>query len=401
MSKLCFKQQQFVLDGRIISVDLFAKDVASKPLQQVQKLYGLTRYLSRRILRHYQLPRYGGCLNGTTRTKFQSTGFYYDALYIEVAQLVQYYIVENHSKQQTAQHFSISMAILSKAIKQYAITKPKEKTRQLAIATNLSRYGVGNYNNIEQVQRTVRARYGVKNVFQAQAIKQKAKQTLKKKFGVASPMHSAEIKQRVCATTLQRYGKPYFSQTAQFTQKTKQTNLKNYGVQHPMRSQAYRANFDFCAIAKKAFQTKRINGTVNMSGPQLRFLQFLSDKLPCLTVYTQYADKDRYPYHCDFYIQDFDLFIQFNLFFTHGGQPFDSTNQMHIAKANDWLSRAQSSKFYKNALKVWTGSDPQKFACAIKNGLNYIACYTIKDIQNLKEKLLNDYYSKLANLDFT
>ena len=41
-------------------------------------------------------------------------------------------------------------------------------------------------------------------------------------------------------------------------------------------------------------------------------------------VKTEYKEE-RYPYHCDVYIPSKDLFIELNLFFTHGGHPYSAS----------------------------------------------------------------------------
>jgi len=56
---------------------------------------------------------------------------------------------------------------------------------------------------------------------------------------------------------------------------------------------------------------------------------------PDKTIRRQYKDS-RYPYYCDFYIVEDDLFIELNLHWTHGGMPFDETNSDCVKLLETW-----------------------------------------------------------------
>ena len=46
-----------------------------------------------------------------------------------------------------------------------------------------------------------------------------------------------------------------------------------------------------------------------------------------------------------------------------------------ISKLEDWQERAKTSRFYKNAIYVWTNLDVRKQKCAKENNLNYKVIY--------------------------
>ena len=114
------------------------------------------------------------------------------------------------------------------------------------------------------------------------------------------------------------------------------------------------------------------------------FINFL-DSLHIKYIF-QYID-DRYPFHVDFYIPSLDLFIELNIHWHHGKQPYiessiDCKNQLNI-----WNIKSKSSQNYKNAINTWTKRDVIKRNTAKENNLNYIECFNEKDIINLKNKL--------------
>ena len=51
-------------------------------------------------------------------------------------------------------------------------------------------------------------------------------------------------------------------------------------------------------------------------------------------------------------------------------------------KLEQMKEKAKTSKFYKNAIKIWTERDVNKFECAKKNNLNYLVFYNIKEFKD-------------------
>lgn len=125
----------------------------------------------------------------------------------------------------------------------------------------------------------------------------------------------------------------------------------------------------------KAFLTKRKNKTFNTSKPEECLYDMLLKQNINKTIYRQYKDKERYPYYCDFYIKEDDLFIELNTHWTHGGHPFDPNNKKDLEQLALWQEKAKQSKFYAQAIYVWTDLDPKKQKCARDNNLNYKAIY--------------------------
>src|SRR5208337_532080 len=90
----------------------------------------------------------------------------------------------------------------------------------------------------------------------------------------------------------------------------------------------------------------------------------------------QYVDKIRYPFACDFYLPEKDLFIELNLFWAHGKEPFAGTKKQ-LTKLNEWREKSNTSNFYKNAIATWTVRDPIKRKTAKIYNLNYLEFFDI------------------------
>lgn len=110
----------------------------------------------------------------------------------------------------------------------------------------------------------------------------------------------------------------------------------------------------------------------------------------------QYNKDLRYPFLCDFYIKSKDLFIELNLYWTHGPHKFDP-NSIEDLDRLAYIKSRQST--YKNARgaeiknqfflaeDVWTVRDPLKFKTAFINNLNYITLYNKEEIDDFFRRI--------------
>lgn len=80
-------------------------------------------------------------------------------------------------------------------------------------------------------------KYGVKNVYQAESIKEKIKQTNFRKYGVENYAKTNECKEKTKSTCLKKYGVEHSFQSENNKIKSKETSLKKYGVESPMQSE--------------------------------------------------------------------------------------------------------------------------------------------------------------------
>lgn len=123
-------------------------------------------------------------------------------------------------------------------------------------------------------------------------------------------------------------------------------------------------------VKAKEIATKKKNGTLNSSKQEERLHSILKELYPEYTIFREYKEE-RYPFYCDFYIKDLDVFIELNLHYTHGSHPFDPNS------AEDQARLAKYSK-YRYMIDVWTVRDPNKIEAAELNNLRYIRVYDPK-----------------------
>lgn len=124
----------------------------------------------------------------------------------------------------------------------------------------------------------------------------------------------------------------------------------------------------------KQYLTRKKNNSFNSSQAEEDFYTSLLTENANKTIYRQYKDT-RYPFYCDFYILEDDLFIEVNAHWSHGGMPYDENNPECQQKLIKWQEQAKKSKFYENAIVTWTKRDVEKRNCAEKNNLKYKVIY--------------------------
>lgn len=222
-------------------------------------------------------------------------------------------------------------------------------------------------------------RYGAPNVFQNEAIKKKSQQTMIRKYGVPFSAQSEELQDKRENTMLERYGGRNTWESKELRAKVDATMLERYGVVHLCQDS------DF---ARRIFETRKAHGTVSSSGPEEEMYKVLCERFGTDVVFRNHVDV-RYPFHCDFYIQTEDLFIELNANWTHGYHFFDECSETDRQTLAVWTKKAEQSDFYREAVFVWTKRDLLKRDTAKKNGIRYIVFWKndLSDFYEWMDKL--------------
>lgn len=387
------------------------------PKSVIQNKLGLSRIIIDTVLKNVAKVK---------SIKKLKPNFYYTFTAQQQQQIISYYL-EPHALKETARYFNCkstkpiyrvlaenniplhntatSRALATKSTKQtclekYNVDNPGlipsviEKRKQMCKEL----YGADNYLSTvefrEKSKQTCLEKYGVEYSMQSGVIKEKSKASCLEKYGTENPMQNKEIKEKAVATYISNNG-GMGAASSTVAEKMADTNLKVYGVENPMQNLAVVKKAKETSIKKyggvgaasekllnKMIDSKRKNNTFNTSKPEKLFysqLQLLFNKDD---IYYQYKEA-RYPFMCDFYIKSIDTFIELNLNWTHGKHKFDPYSQEDLTILNKMKSKAKTSKFYKNAIEVWTIRDPQKFKIAKENALNYLVAYNKNDTENI------------------
>ena len=244
----------------------------------------------------------------------------------------------------------------------------KQKIKQ----TCLKKYGVDNYNKTkeskEKIKQTCLEKYGVEYFWQSDECKEKIKQTCLKKYGVDSPLKSEKIRNKGKQTCLEKYGVDNYGKSLKH-----KTNMSTIMLSDEMQKHRY-------SIMSK-------NNTFNTSKEEDEVYEFLSQYID---VTRQFNGSSKYPFCCDFYIEDLDMFIECNFHWTHGGHPFDPSSIKDQVKLEQW--KAKQTKYYNNAINVWTKRDVEKRNKAKEENLNYKEFWSLKELKEFFIDYFENHY---------
>lgn len=126
----------------------------------------------------------------------------------------------------------------------------------------------------------------------------------------------------------------------------------------------------------KEYETRKKNNSFTVSSLEEEFYKVLVDIYGEDNIIRQYK-SDKYPFACDFYIKSEDKYIELHGNWTHGGRPFDESDESCIKQLNEWKEKAKTSKYYQNAIYTWTDLDVRKRKFAQENNLNYEVIYNV------------------------
>ena len=314
--------------------------------------------------------------------------------------------LERYGVENPGQSETIKTKIKDTFINHYGTDSPfkVQKIQDKIKDTFITRYGKYHYNNREKAKCTCIERFGTDNPLKNKDILSKVKETNLKRYNNSCSLHGTN-NEKTKTILLDRYGVDNYSKTTEWKEnykakyneircKTKQANLEKYGVEYYSSTNECKEKTKQTCIEKygvssysktaecknKVKNTKDKNHTHNTSSVEEQFASWLKDNN--INFVRQYK-SDKYPFCCDFYFPDIDLYFEINGFWTHGFHPFDANNEADIKKLESW--KQMNTKFYNNAINTWTVSDPLKVKTAKDNELNFKVIYSDKLNDVIKE----------------
>ena len=168
---------------------------------------------------------------------------------------------------------------------------------------------------------------------------------------------------------LDKYGVDNPFKLELFQDVARETRKEKYGAEYTLASGSAlsdAARDIFARHTQKSIASKRQNCTLNTSSVEEHVKGFDDFE-------SQYNNDSRYPYLCDFYDKDRDLFIEVNASWTHGYHWYDAENDVDTCKK--WKVKSIKLEYYANALDVFTKRDVEKRECARVNSLNYVTLW--------------------------
>ena len=261
-------------------------------------------------------------------------------------------------------------------------------------------------------QQTCLEKYGHENVFQSEEIKDKIKETninrydceyssqndiIKRKISTTlknkTNCEKKEIQRKRKNTNFKKFGNEnvfsfhsdewnnimilkYENENYNNRLKAKVTCLERYDCENPMQLEY---------VKGKVYQSKKNNNSFNRSKIEEQLSQYFIDNN--INFIYQYR-SEQYPFNCDLYFPEKDLYVEIQGHWTHGFKPFENTEDDR-KKVECWKSK--NTKFYDHAIETWTIRDVQKRETAKQNNLNWIEIFSCDFNKCISEilKLIN------------
>lgn len=151
-------------------------------------------------------------------------------------------------------------------------------------------------------------------------------------------------------------------------------------------------------IVDKAFQTAKYNNNLMSSKPEVSLYKILEGSF---NVIPQYKDE-RYNFRTDFYLPDYDLFIEYQGSFFHNGHPFDVSNEydnnlLNKLKDAATIRKTETGKSvtrYDALIDTWTVRDVAKRNMAKSNKLNYLEIFPHYNLADIPTFIRNNFSGK-------
>ena len=294
--------------------------------------------------------------------------------------------LERYGTENPMQNETVRSKTKKTNLERYGTENPmqNETVRQNFKESLLDTYGVDHYSKTKSFKEKIRStsieHYGVSHPFASSEIKSKIRQTNLERYGTENPMQNETVQSKAKKTNLERYGAENPFASSEIKSKIRQTNLERYGAESYSQTDNYKEHIKHIQseIQKKSYETKKLNGTFNSSKIEKEFKDWLDSNN--INYKYQYRSEE-YPFNCDFYFPDKNLYLEIQGSWVHGHHPFDPESAQDQKTLQSWKDK--HSDFYDNAIETWTIRDPKKRLWVKEHKLNWKEVFST----NLKEVL--------------
>lgn len=244
--------------------------------------------------------------------------------------------------------------------------------------TNYLIHGNPNYVNTEQAMKTNIEKHG-----SIEAYKEYLSNRTRNWYNSLSEKRKQEIKNSIKETQYTLYN-GFWNPVVQ-----EKTMIEKYGVKYWAQTDEGKRRLSEIGrdpnIQKAKSETRRKNNTFKSSCVEDEIKVVLQSIFPNLK--DHYKNDPRYPFECDFYIPDLDMFIEYNGSQFHNTEPFNPNNIKHLEIIKKYKTRSNELKKekckdntqYDNMIYDWTIRDVNKRETAKRNKLNYIELWNKKE----------------------
>lgn len=304
---------------------------------------------------------------------------------ISKEELYDYYITQNHSRLETAEHFGVNPNTLRHLYDKYNIKKPKSKVTELCRKTCIKKYGVDNPAKAQPVKdkaiETNLIRYGAKNPWSKESsVRHKTHDTMIERYGCGFPTKGSAIREKLEKTNIKKYGSVSPFGSKDVIDKARQSKINN-GIKR--RLKYYNNMVDSLSTSNHKLTISELARDVGLaySTTQRLATSFgLRNKMSIYESYlenlfkdildnlkVEYKTHDRTlikPYELDFYLEDLGIAFEVNDNGTHIGK-----DEYHQLKRDLCKSKGVDLYF------IWEDNLIYNYEDVINDIIDIINCY--------------------------
>lgn len=200
------------------------------PYDEIQKLSNLSKNVFSKVVKEYNLGRDASISNQLRIQHMQQT-------------MEEKYGASNAME---VQEFRDS---ISKTFSKKSIEEKQERIDKIKQA-KLNRYNDANYNNKEQIAKTMTEKYGVSTGFNTEKSKVNRKITSLRRYGVDNPLKLKEIRNKGKEVIKEKYGVDNALASKEVREKILKTIRERYGVDNIMYLDKYRSKYKTAMLEK-------------------------------------------------------------------------------------------------------------------------------------------------------
>jgi len=301
------------------------------------------------------------------QTNLLKRGVEYPTQSAEVREKGRQTVQEKYGTDNVFQSEEIKSKIIQTNLEKYGCENPQQnpEIRARSITTNIEKYGVENpFQMVDSVQQGMLNKYGVKSPLQSPEIKKKQQQTNMERYGFATPGQNIEVKKKIEDTNIERYGHKSPLENEEIKEKIIATNIKRYGVANTMlletvkekirntnlKKYGVKCLLELKEVRDKGLEVMLRDKIFNKSKEEIRFLKYLELYDPDIVTHK----KHPIGHVIDFYMPNFDLWIQYDGVYWHG--KLKRTNiTRHYLKIKKTIERDKlENEKIPNLIRFWS-----------------------------------------------
>ena len=225
--------------------------------------------------------------------------------------------------------------------------------------TLLEHWGTANCYDSPKYKALMKEKYGVEYTWQREDIKEKRRNTLLEKYGTTSLFKVDEIREKIINTTKEHYGVNYVFQIPEIQQKAKDSVLA---------------------------------AGVGTSHAEDRIYEYLNE-LNINAV--RFYESEEYPYKSDFYLPDYNIYIEYQGSQYHHRRAFLGTKEdkeeidLLIQKDKEQCKKIGKDKSqYMSMINVWANLDVKKRTYAKEHNINLLEIYSCNSAEDLYKQIM-------------